>query len=100
MALTAGARESVSAADANIRALKERAQSSGEPDRTQYTNLADKLLMLKGHVMSDVDKMGKVGVEDWDNLHPVVRRDLFALNAQLRHTSTITHIPAPGQQAR
>jgi hypothetical protein len=93
-ALTAEARESVGKADANIAALEEKVRSSGEPERTQYRNLADKLSMLKGRVTTDIDKMGTVAFEAWGNLRPVVQRDVAALDGQLKNASTIAHIPA------
>jgi hypothetical protein len=96
-ALTDEAHRSIGTAEANIGALKDKAKSAAEPEKTQYTDLADKLSVLKGHVSTDIDKMGNASANDWDGLHPVVQRDLSALNAELKRASTITHIPAPKQ---
>jgi hypothetical protein len=60
--------------------------------------MADGLSVLKSHLQADVDKMGRVSLNDWDDLRPLVQRDLAALNGELRRVSKVTHIPGPGQR--
>jgi hypothetical protein len=94
--LTAQARDSISVADKDIDALEAVVESHGELERAQYVHMADGVSVLKRRMEADVDKMGRVGLNDWDDLSPLVRRDLADLNDELRRVSKVTHIAAPG----
>jgi hypothetical protein len=97
VALTAEARDSIGVADADIDALRIVADSHPYPERAQYVHLADEVSVPKRHLAADIDRMGRVSLNDWDDLRPLVQKDLAALNVELRRVATITHIPAPGQ---
>lgn len=87
--------ESISSADANIDALKNRADSDKGATWQHDKNVQKKLSDLRGHLKRDLSKIDEASVESWDAVHAYVSRDLGAMEGALKEASVVTNIEPP-----
>ncbi len=87
--------QQVSAADANIDALKKLSDTDKGPTKQRDKDLENKLSDLRDNLKKDLDKIDKAKPNDWSGVRPVVDRDMNAMEAQLRTAEPITKVPAP-----
>jgi hypothetical protein len=87
--------EQVTLADANIDALKKMKDSDKGAAQKRDEEMEKKISDLKDHLQKDVDKIDKATPSDWAGVHPVVQRDLTAMEAELKTAEKLTKVPAP-----
>jgi hypothetical protein len=87
--------EQITVADANIDALKKMSDKDKGPAKKRDDDTEKKISDLKDHLQKDLDKIDKASVNDWAGVHPVVQRDLTAMESELRTAENLTKIPAP-----
>jgi hypothetical protein len=87
--------EQVTVADANIDALKKMKDSDKGTAKKRDEDMEKKISDLKDRLHKDLDKIDKATVNDWSGVHPAVRHDLDAMEAELRAVEKVTKVPAP-----
>ncbi len=87
--------EQITAADANIDALKKMSDNDKGTAKKRDDDMEKKISDLKDHLQKDLDKIDKATVNDWSGVHPVIQRDLTAMETELRTAENVTKIPAP-----
>lgn len=87
--------EQITVADANIDALKKMSDKDKGSAKKRDDDMEKKISDLKDHLQKDLDKIDKASVNDWSGVHPVIQRDLNAMESELRTAENVTKIPAP-----
>jgi hypothetical protein len=86
--------EQITAADANIEALKKMGDTEKGATK-KHDEMEGKLSDLRDHLKKDLDKIDKATMTDWSGIKPLVQKDLGAMETELKVAENVTKVPAP-----
>jgi TolA-binding protein len=95
MTLKAQVQEQISAADANIDALKKMSKDEKGQTKKRHDDMQKQISDMRDRLKRDLDKIDRASNGDWGGVRPVVDRDVSDMNAQLQRVASVTKVPAP-----
>jgi hypothetical protein len=87
--------EQITVANANIDALKKMGDNDKGTAKKRDEDMEKKISDMRDHLQQNLDKIDKATVTDWSTLHPIVQKDLNAMQAELKVAQNVTKVPAP-----
>jgi hypothetical protein len=91
----------VTAADANIDALKKMSDSDKGSAKKRDEEMEKRLSDLRGKLQDDLDKIDKVqSMNDWNAARPVIEHDLQTMTTSIKTAQTVTKVPRTGAASK
>jgi hypothetical protein len=87
--------QQVTAADANIDALKKMGDNEKGPAKKRDEDMEKKLSDLRGKLQDDLDKIDKASTSDWKTARKDIEHDVQAMTTSLHNAETVTKVPVP-----
>jgi hypothetical protein len=93
--------QEITAADANIDALKKMSDNDKGSAKKRDEDMEKKLSDLRSTLQDDMGKIDKAqSASDWNATRPVIEHDLQTMTTSLRTAQTVTKVPRTGAASK